>query len=178
MKTITYLMILLVSFNCLADIQASFGSGQPEQIWVGTQPNDRPTKSAKLNISIEATSDTNGIQSAIGYNFLCTGDQNPNRKELVDSTSTKELKLKFDTDSPLYYDTWNAAVIDTRSCYITWSASAIGTTDSNGGNIGFELNGAFGSLTLNFTQNSTSPTLKKAKSESKVFNMFKESDCF
>jgi hypothetical protein len=170
-------LIFIISFNSSADLDATFGTGAAMQIYTGQQPNDEITKYVKLNISIVVTSNYDGIQAAAGYEFVCTGDSFPNRKHEVDSTSDKALSIIFSSDSPLYYDSWSSAPVDTRTCNLSWSASAVGTMTSNGTAIGFTLSGAFASIMLNFTSSSTPPEYRKARAANSIFTMYKEPEC-
>ena len=170
-------LLALVAFYSNAEIRADFGTGLAKQIYTGKQPNDQVTPFADLNISIDAESDYNGIRIALGYEFKCTGDEFPNKESEVFSTSNKELSFEFSAVKPLFYDQWPTAIIDTRNCYLTWSASAIGTTTSTGAAIGYQISGAFSTIMLNFTSNTTAPEYRRAKSANSIFTMYKTPEC-
>jgi len=176
MRVFLFLLATICS-NSYAEIDATFGSGLGKQVWTGVQPNDKPTSRVNINVYIDATSSTNGINAAIGFDFKCPGDENPTRSTGEDATSGQNIYLGFPLITALYYESWKTNIVDTRSCYMNWSASAIGSTTSSGTTIGFELNGVYGTFILNFTDATTSPQYRRARSSSSIFTMYKEPTC-
>lgn len=176
MKTLI-LFLSFLTLNAQAEIYSKFGTGVASQVFIGHQPNDRPTNHIDLDVYINSTSDYHGIQSVIGYEFLCTGDSFPNKEQRVDGTSAKKINMTFPQVTPLYFAQWAGGNQNIKTCNLSWSVATVGTQTSTGTSIGFSVSGDFGDITLNFTSNQTSPVYKKARAANSIFTVLKESDC-
>jgi hypothetical protein len=170
------IILSVLTLNAHAEINSKFGSGKAIQIFIGSQPNDRATSHIDLKVGIETTSDFDGIQSVIGYEFLCNGDPFPNKEQVVDSTSSKALNLKFAQATPLYFAQW-ASDGALHNCQMSWSVASVGTKNSSGGIVGFNLTGVFGGITIELTDLQVSPDFKKAKAANSLFTVIKEPNC-
>lgn len=177
MKTL-YLLLLILTFNCHAELRVNYNQKLPAQIYSGIQPNDRTTKFFNPNVGINATNTFKGIALVLGMEYKCDGDTDFMKKRDGRYFDAKSAELKFTSGSPQRYDQWPESIIDGHFCTLHWTSDAIGTNTNITHSWGISISG-FGvdvSYTINASHNT--PLVKRSKDETNTFYMFKDADCW
>lgn len=177
MKTL-YCLLLIITFNCKADLIVTFNENNPVQVFTGVQPLDKATKFFDTNVGINANNTYKGVALILGYEFKCDGDTDFIKRRQGKFFDKKLASLAYGTDSPQRFDQWPGSPIDTHLCTMYWSAEAVGTTVNNSYSWGINLTGFGVDVSYSISSSQTIPVTTQSKVETDIFYMLKDNDCW